>query len=59
MRRDQALGIKLPQISAQMEAWRVKAQQAEKDKDMTAWSDAQRNIRRLRDEKAALVARYH
>ena len=58
MRRDQALA-KLPQITAQINAWTQKAEQATKREDMTAWSDAQRNIGKLQRERTNLIQRYH
>lgn len=58
MRRDQALA-RLPQIAAQIAAWGQLAERATKLKDMTAWDDAQRNIRQLQRERTNLLQRYH
>lgn len=58
MRRDQALA-RLPQIAAQIKHYAQKAAQAEKRGDMTAWNDAQRNIRKLQRERTNLIQLYH
>ena len=58
MRRDQALA-RIPQIAAQIKAWGIKAEKAERAGDMTAWDDAQRNIRKLRRERTDLIQKHH
>lgn len=58
MRRDQALA-QLPQIAARIEHYTQKVKQAEKTGDMTAWDDAQRNIRKLQRERTNLIQQYH
>ena len=58
MRRDQHLA-KLPQLAVRIKAWEQKAAAAEKAGDMTAWDDAQRNIRKLRSERTQILLEHH
>ena len=58
MRRDQHLA-RLPQISARIKSWQLKAEAAERAKDMTAWDDARRQIKKLTDERTQILLNHH
>ena len=50
---------KLPQLAIRIKAWEQKAAAAERVGDMTAWDDAQRNIRRLKGERTQILLEHH
>lgn len=58
MRRDQAL-TRLPQLSARIAAWETAERKAERAGDVTAWDDARRNIKKLKDEKQRIIREHH
>ena len=58
MHRDQHLA-RLPQLAARIKAWELRAEAAERAKDMTAWDDARRNIEKLKGERTQILLEHH